>query len=93
MWVFHLLTVHNADINPTYRLASKDVGHVLPDSITEWGILAISASPLTGRRRRRRRGRPAGLARVISCLTGDKSVENDSFQRLKCKSKTFNVEF
>ncbi|XP_041789834.1 complement C3-like [Chelmon rostratus] len=29
-------------------LASKDVANALPDSITEWGVLAISASPHTG---------------------------------------------
>ncbi|XP_053711085.1 complement C3-like isoform X2 [Synchiropus splendidus] len=29
-------------------LASKKIEHPLPDSITEWGILAISASPQTG---------------------------------------------
>lgn len=29
-------------------LASKDVNHPLPDSITEWGVLAVSASPHTG---------------------------------------------
>ncbi|XP_054634136.1 complement C3-like [Dunckerocampus dactyliophorus] len=29
-------------------LASKDVTHALPDSITEWGVLAISSSPHTG---------------------------------------------
>ncbi|XP_033985886.1 complement C3-like [Trematomus bernacchii] len=29
-------------------LASKNVQHPLPDSITEWGILAVSASPHTG---------------------------------------------
>lgn len=33
------------------RLASKLVANALPDSITEWGILAISASPNTGRMR------------------------------------------
>ncbi|KAJ4944610.1 hypothetical protein JOQ06_013153 [Pogonophryne albipinna] len=35
----------------TYRdqeLASANVDHPLPDSITEWGVLAISASPHTG---------------------------------------------
>lgn len=56
------------------------MAHVLPDSITEWGILAISASPLTGRRRSR--GKPwcpvlrTGFAHVICCLTADKSVKN-----------------
>ncbi|KAM9314887.1 venom factor-like [Pholidichthys leucotaenia] len=29
-------------------LATTDIEHPLPDSITEWGILAISASPQTG---------------------------------------------
>ncbi|XP_070684604.1 venom factor-like [Pempheris klunzingeri] len=29
-------------------LASKDIDHPLPDSITEWGVLAVSASPRTG---------------------------------------------
>ncbi|XP_061686699.1 complement C3-like [Syngnathoides biaculeatus] len=29
-------------------LASSEVSHPLPDSITEWGILAVSASPNTG---------------------------------------------
>lgn len=32
-----------------YRLASLTVNKALPDSITEWGILAVSASPNTGR--------------------------------------------
>ncbi|TNN34345.1 Complement C3 [Liparis tanakae] len=35
-------------MNLINRLASKNVDHPLPDSITEWGILAISASPHTG---------------------------------------------
>lgn len=43
----------NTDMNLINRLASKNVEHPLPDSITEWGVLAISASPHTGRRRRR----------------------------------------
>lgn len=32
-----------------YRLASLTMNRALPDSITEWGILAVSASPNTGR--------------------------------------------
>lgn len=31
------------------RLASLTLTNVLPDSITEWGILAVSASANTGR--------------------------------------------
>lgn len=30
------------------RLASLTMGDPLPDSITEWGLLAVSASPHTG---------------------------------------------
>lgn len=38
----------------TDRLASKNVDNPLPDSITEWGVLAVSASPHTGRQRESR---------------------------------------
>lgn len=31
------------------RLASLTMNKALPDSITEWGILAVSASPNRGR--------------------------------------------
>lgn len=40
----------SANINLTNRLATKNLDSALPDSITEWGLLAISASPDTGRR-------------------------------------------
>lgn len=51
--VLHLLWLHlpksdDTHVNPINRLAWKDLELPLPDSITEWGLLAVSASPHTG---------------------------------------------
>lgn len=42
--------VDHINVDLVDRLATKNVDSALPDSITEWGVLAISASPDTGQR-------------------------------------------
>ncbi|XP_051801045.1 complement C3-like [Acanthochromis polyacanthus] len=45
LWMDDVKLPSQADSN---GLASQDVDTVLPDSITEWGVLAVSSSPQTG---------------------------------------------
>lgn len=52
MEVWFLTSFDTANLDLILRLATKNVDSALPDSITEWGVLAISASPDTGQRRK-----------------------------------------